>query len=237
MGIEHLRAAAMLAALVAPGVALFRHLGRGLRLTERFLIALALAPLALTLPALALALFAHLTVARCLWPAEFIGVVAALWPRRSRGAAPEAAQPLPERGQGFPALAAVATAAGAAFLVAAVALSGAFVLVSGDAWAHAAAVTEIVVRGLPPQDPNFAGIPLYDPWLYHFILALFGLAALAGCGAGRNACELPAGQEACARPSLSAGTPGSYARSHGRANNRCSVTAAFASSMLASGPE
>lgn len=41
------------------------------------------------------------------------------------------------------------------------------------------------------------------------ILALFGLAALAGCGAGRNACELPAGQEACARPSLSAGTPGS----------------------------
>ncbi|TPJ18504.1 phosphatidylserine/phosphatidylglycerophosphate/cardiolipin synthase family protein [Mesorhizobium sp. B2-7-3] len=41
------------------------------------------------------------------------------------------------------------------------------------------------------------------------ILALFGLAALAGCGAGRNACELSAGQEACARPSLSAGTPGS----------------------------
>ncbi|TIT65815.1 MAG: phosphatidylserine/phosphatidylglycerophosphate/cardiolipin synthase family protein [Mesorhizobium sp.] len=41
------------------------------------------------------------------------------------------------------------------------------------------------------------------------ILALFGLAALAGCaGAGSNACDFLAGQEACARPSLSAGTPG-----------------------------
>ncbi|MBZ9796144.1 phospholipase D-like domain-containing protein [Mesorhizobium sp. ES1-4] len=42
-----------------------------------------------------------------------------------------------------------------------------------------------------------------------FVLALFGLAALAGCaGAGHNACDLLAGQEACARPSLSASTPG-----------------------------
>lgn len=41
------------------------------------------------------------------------------------------------------------------------------------------------------------------------VLALFGLAALAGCaGAGGNACDLLAGQEACARPSLSASTPG-----------------------------
>ncbi|TPL76219.1 phosphatidylserine/phosphatidylglycerophosphate/cardiolipin synthase family protein [Mesorhizobium sp. B2-3-13] len=41
------------------------------------------------------------------------------------------------------------------------------------------------------------------------ILVLFGLAALAGCaGAGGNACDLLAGQEACARPSLSASTPG-----------------------------
>ncbi|WP_027141737.1 phosphatidylserine/phosphatidylglycerophosphate/cardiolipin synthase family protein [Mesorhizobium sp. WSM3626] len=41
------------------------------------------------------------------------------------------------------------------------------------------------------------------------ILVLFGLAALAGCAdAGGNACDLLAGQEACARPSLSASTPG-----------------------------
>ncbi|WP_442921004.1 phospholipase D-like domain-containing protein [Mesorhizobium sp. Cs1299R1N3] len=41
------------------------------------------------------------------------------------------------------------------------------------------------------------------------MLALFGLAALAGCaGAGGNACDLLEGQEACARPSLSASTPG-----------------------------
>ena len=177
MGIEQLRAAAMLAAVVAPGLALFRHLGRGLRLTERFLLAFALAPLALALPALALALPLHVAVARCLWPAEFIWLVAALMPRPSRaGAEAEVPGLLPERGQGFPAIAAVATAVGAALLVAAVAFSGAFVLVSGDAWTHAAAVTEITVRGLPPQDPNFAGIPLYQPWLYHFILALFGVA-------------------------------------------------------------
>ncbi|UCI30481.1 phospholipase D-like domain-containing protein [Mesorhizobium sp. B4-1-4] len=42
------------------------------------------------------------------------------------------------------------------------------------------------------------------------ILALFALAILAGCaGAGRNACDLLPGQEACARPSLSASTSGS----------------------------
>lgn len=41
------------------------------------------------------------------------------------------------------------------------------------------------------------------------ILALFGLTALAGCaGTGRNACNLLPGQAACARPSLSASTPG-----------------------------
>ncbi|QKD01289.1 phospholipase D-like domain-containing protein [Mesorhizobium loti] len=43
------------------------------------------------------------------------------------------------------------------------------------------------------------------------ILALFGLASavLAGCaGTSRNACDLLPGQEACARPSLLASTPG-----------------------------
>ncbi|TPK85427.1 phosphatidylserine/phosphatidylglycerophosphate/cardiolipin synthase family protein [Mesorhizobium sp. B2-4-17] len=41
------------------------------------------------------------------------------------------------------------------------------------------------------------------------IPALFALAILAGCaGAGRNACDLLPGQEACARPSLSASTSG-----------------------------
>ncbi|TSE07541.1 phosphatidylserine/phosphatidylglycerophosphate/cardiolipin synthase family protein [Mesorhizobium intechi] len=41
------------------------------------------------------------------------------------------------------------------------------------------------------------------------ILALLGLTALASCaGTGRNACDLPPGQAACARPSLSASTPG-----------------------------
>ena len=80
MGIEQLREAGILVlALAAPGIAVFRHLGRGLRLTERVMLGLALAPFVLGLPALALTRLAHLTLARSLWPAEFIWMVAAAW--------------------------------------------------------------------------------------------------------------------------------------------------------------
>ena len=82
MGSETLRGVAMvIAALGPPAVAVFRHPGRGLRLTERFLLAVALAPFALAVPALSLALFVRLPVDWCLWQSEFIWIVAALWPR------------------------------------------------------------------------------------------------------------------------------------------------------------
>lgn len=180
MGIEELRATALMAAaLTPPAVAAFRHFGTGLRLTERVLLGLALAPLALALPALGLALVVDLPVGWCLWPSEFIWTVVALWPRGKGGAAePGVGEPLPERGQGFPAIAAITTALGAAALVGIVALSVPFVRMWSDAWFHAAAATEITVRGVPPQDPNFAGIPLYYPWFFHFLIALLG--ALTG---------------------------------------------------------
>lgn len=180
-----LRGVAMfLAALVPPAVALFRHPGRGLRLTERFLLALALAPFGLMLPALALALALHLPPDWCLWQAEFLWIVAALWPRSAPrtppGSASEAAAPgsgpLPERGHGFPSIAALTTAVLAALLVAGVALTTPMVRMWSDAWFHAAATLEVGRGGVPPQDPNFAGVPLYYPWIYHFLLSLIGAA-------------------------------------------------------------
>lgn len=185
MGIEELRAAVMMiAALTAPAVAVFRHLGQGLRPTERFLLGAALAPLALAIPALPLALFVGLPVGWCLWPSEFIWTVVALWPRMARGtpASPAApSEPLPERGQGFPAIAAIGSAIGAIILIAGVSLSVPFVRMWSDAWFHAAAAIEITIRGVPPQDPNFAGVPLYYPWFFHFLIALLG--AVSGASA------------------------------------------------------
>ena len=169
-------------ALAPPAVAVFRHPGRGMRLTERFLLALALAPWCLAAPALALALTLHLGPEWCLWQAEFLWIVAALWPRSApkvakaaAAAAPEP-EPLPERGHGFPSIAALASAAGCAGLVAVVALSNPMVRMWSDAWFHGAAAVEVTLHGVPPQDPNFAGIPLYYPWIFHFVLALVGAA-------------------------------------------------------------
>lgn len=181
MSIEHLQTAGLfVAALTPPAVAVFRHLGQGLRLTERFLLAVALAPFLLGLPAVALALIVNLPMRWCVWPSEFIWTVLALWPRFG-GAAPAPAEPLPERGQGFPAIAAVGAAVGAALLVAGVAFSVPYVRMWSDAWFHAGAATEITIHGVVPQDPNFAGIPFYYPWFFHFLLSM--LQAVAGASA------------------------------------------------------
>src|SRR5262245_8106833 len=192
MDLATLRGVAMfLVALAPPGIAVFRHPGRGLRLTERFMLALALAPTALLAPALVLALALHLPPDWCLWQSEFLWVVAALWPR-SKPRAPAAnatmdlstapapgsaeAEPLPERGHGFPSIAAVSSAVLAVLLVAGVSLTVPIVRMWSDAWFHAAATLEVARHGLPPQDPNFAGIPLYYPWIFHFLVAMMGAA-------------------------------------------------------------
>jgi hypothetical protein len=194
MDLSTLRGVAMfLVVLAPPAIAVFRHPGRGLRLTERFLLALALAPFALVVPALLLALLLHLPPDWCLWQAEFLWVVAALWPRSPAGTtvpaagtaahvpdlatAPAPGEPLPGRGHGFPSIAALASAALAALLVAGVALTTPMVRVWSDAWFHAAAALEVARASVPPQDPNFAGIPLYYPWIFHFLLSMIG----AGC--------------------------------------------------------
>jgi hypothetical protein len=165
--------AVMVLALAPAGVAVFRHLARRLRLTERVLLAIALAPFALAVPALAFALIVpRVTIGQCFWQSEFVWAVIALWPRRP--APPEISEPLPNRGEGFPALAAGGAAIVLAVLIAAIPLAVPYVRMWSDAWFHTAAILEIGLRGVPPQDPNFAGIPLYYFWFFHFTLALLG---------------------------------------------------------------
>jgi hypothetical protein len=48
-----------------------------------------------------------------------------------------------------------------------------FVYVHNDGWVHAALTWEIAVRGLPPQDPRFAGMPLNYVWFYNLFVALY----------------------------------------------------------------
>src|SRR5882672_9896119 len=48
-----------------------------------------------------------------------------------------------------------------------------FIRVHGDGWVHAGLVWEIAVRGFPPQDPRFAGLPLNYVWFYNLFVALF----------------------------------------------------------------
>ena len=44
--------------------------------------------------------------------------------------------------------------------------------VRSDSWVHAGIVWEIAQRGLPPEDPRFAGMPLHYVWFYNLFLAL-----------------------------------------------------------------
>src|SRR6185295_939397 len=102
IGTESARAlAGGLLAFAPPAVALARHLARGMRPTERVLVGLALAPVALAVPASLLMRFAREPLAVSFWQTEFLWVVASLW---LTGRARPHAEPRPERGYGFPAL-------------------------------------------------------------------------------------------------------------------------------------
>ena len=46
--------------------------------------------------------------------------------------------------------------------------------VRSDSWVHAGIVWEIAERGIPPQDPRFAGLPLNYVWFYNLFIALVG---------------------------------------------------------------
>jgi hypothetical protein len=67
-----------------------------------------------------------------------------------------------------------AWALAAAAFVALPALTNAWTRVRSDSWVHAGIVWEIVERGIPPQDPRFAGLPLNYVWFYNLFLAMLG---------------------------------------------------------------
>jgi hypothetical protein len=155
--------------LLPPGLAIAAFAGRGLRPVERMLIGWAVSPLALGLPALALVTLLRHPLAAAVTQTEFVCVIFAVWglvaARGDRTA--EANAPPVSRVAPWLAIAALV-------LTAIPPLASPFLRMWSDAWFHAAAAIEIQLRGIPPQDPNFAGIPLYYPWFFHTWLALIG---------------------------------------------------------------
>jgi hypothetical protein len=65
-------------------------------------------------------------------------------------------------------------ALGAAAFVALPALLSEYIRVRSDSWVHAGLVWEIAERGIPPQDPRFAGLQLNYVWFYNLFLAMLG---------------------------------------------------------------
>lgn len=47
-----------------------------------------------------------------------------------------------------------------------------YIVVRGDTWTHAGIAMQILERGVPPEDPRFAGITLHYPWFYNLFAAL-----------------------------------------------------------------
>jgi hypothetical protein len=59
----------------------------------------------------------------------------------------------------------------AAALIGLPALLSPWTHVRSDTWVHASLVWEILERGVPPQDPRFAGLLLNYVWIYNFFIA------------------------------------------------------------------
>ena len=62
--------------------------------------------------------------------------------------------------------------AAAAVFVALPLFASPYMLVRSDSWVHVGIVWEIAERGIPPQDPRFAGLPLNYVWFYNLYVAL-----------------------------------------------------------------
>lgn len=62
--------------------------------------------------------------------------------------------------------------AAAAAFVAIPMLVSPYLRVRSDSWVHVGIVWEILERGIPPQDPRFAGLPLNYVWFYNLFIAL-----------------------------------------------------------------
>ena len=151
---------------VFPGMALATLLPLERGTFARWVLGLAVSPLVSTVAAWAL-MSAGLPL-----PASALGVAAlgwALWllaelrEARRGGTATESRE-----GLRF----AWGWSAGAAAVVAAVMFANPYLRIRGDAWVHGGIIWEIIERGIPPQDPRFAGLTLCYVWFYNYFIAL-----------------------------------------------------------------
>jgi hypothetical protein len=156
--------------LLSPALAIAALAGRGRGWSERLLVGWAVSPLALGLPALMLVTTLRYPLAAAVGQTEFVLAVVAVWGIVATRREPSPPNPdAPRVSRAVPWLA-IATLV----LTAIPPLVNPFIRMWSDAWFHSAAAIEIQLRGLPPQDPNFAGIPLYYPWFFHAWLAMIG---------------------------------------------------------------
>ncbi len=150
---------------VVPGLALAEALPLAPGAVARWALALAVAPLVstgaawglmqagLSLPAAARAVAAGAWV---LW-------LALLWRGGRRAGDPDFTG-----GARFAATFAILAGA----TIAAVMLINPWIRVRGDAWIHTGIIWQILERGIPPEDPRFAGLPLQYVWFFNFFIAL-----------------------------------------------------------------
>jgi len=147
-----------------PGAALLRVLPLGQGRLAQTALALALAPLVTTLTAWALmtAGLDLVTAARTI-----VVFAAGLWIAgllRGPAAGGEG-----DDARTWPAWLLAAAGAG---VIALVFFSNPFIQIRSDGWIHGGIVAEIMARGIPPEDPRFAGLPLNYVWFFNFFVAL-----------------------------------------------------------------
>lgn len=149
-----------------PGLAVSALLGGALTGAERWTLGLAISPLlSATLGALLAGLGVPLaTGARWIGGLGAAAAIAGALIPRPRGEPPSRAF------RWWPVLAAA--------LLALPAILNPWIRVRSDTWVHGLLVWEIVERGVPPQDPRFAGLTLNYVWIYNLFIAQ--LAALGG---------------------------------------------------------
>lgn len=149
----------------APGAALMRALPLRRGPLAQSAMALALAPLVATVCAWA-AMAAGLGLVAA---ARLVAVAAlVLWAAgRMRPAPGDSADP--GRARDWPAWLLATAGAG---VIALVLFSNPVLQIRSDGWIHAGIVAEIMTRGIPPEDPRFAGLGLNYVWFYNFFVAL-----------------------------------------------------------------
>jgi hypothetical protein len=151
-----------------PGLALAWTLLPSSSRTARWTIGLVLAPLVSSIAGWAL-LSAHVEAAAA---ARLIGWTAwAVW--MIQIARPRSANATLDPGDRPPSRAAMwALSVGLAAAIALPHILNPWMLVKSDAWNHAGIVYQILERGIPPQDPRFAGLHLNYVWFFNLYIGL-----------------------------------------------------------------